>query len=101
MAPGFSSDSPSYAAFGASSGLGFPPPPLADFLTFSNTFEKYKILRISIPRFLVTGLPSIGVGDLGLLMAVTKGGVVGGYNFLAKRFTTWRGQRACQQIFVF
>lgn len=101
MAPGFSSDSPSYAAFGASSGLGFPPPPLADFLTFSNTFEKYKILRISIPRFLVTGLPTIGVGDIGLLMAVTKGGVIGGYNFLNNRFSKWRMQRACNALFVF
>jgi hypothetical protein len=101
MAPGFSSDSPSYAAFGASSGLGVPPPPIADFLTFSNTFEKYKILRISIPRFLVTGLPTIGVGDIGLLLAVTKGGVVGGYNFLTKRFQTWRTQRTCDGLFAF
>lgn len=101
MAPGFSSDSPSFAAFGASSGLGFPPPPLADFLTFSNTFEKYKIIRISIPRFIVTGIPRIGFGEVGLLLAVTKGGVVGGYNFLAKKFETWRGKRSCESLFAF
>lgn len=101
MAPGFSSDSPSFAAFGASSGLGFPPPPLADFLTFSNTFEKYKILRISIPRFIVTGIPRIGVGDVGLLLAVTKGGVVGGVSFLTKRFVSWRNQRTCEGLFAF
>jgi hypothetical protein len=101
MAPGFSSDSPSYAAFGLSSGLGVPPPPLADFLTFSNTFEKYKILRISIPRFIVTGMPTIGVGDIRLFGAVMKGGVVGGYHFLTDRFQTWRNKRSCKLLFDF
>jgi hypothetical protein len=102
MVPGFTSVSPTYAASGFSSGLGFPPPPLADFLTFTNTFEKYKILRVSIPRFIVTGAPTIGVGDIGLLMAVTKGGVMMGYNLLAKRFETWRARgNTCEGLFAF
>lgn len=100
MAPGFSSNSPSYAAFGLSSGLGFPPPPLADFLTFSNTFEKYKVLRISVPRFIVTGIPRISVGEVGLLLAVTKGGVMDGYQFLVKRFKSWRSPKTCDGVFA-
>ncbi|MFS4460896.1 hypothetical protein [Bdellovibrio sp. HCB2-146] len=101
MIPGFSTDSSSFAAFGLSSGFGLPPPPLADFLTFSLTGEKYKIVRVTIPRFIISGFPRISVGEMGKLMVVTKSGVMSAYGFLSKRFEAWRGQRTCSSVFSF
>ena len=100
MLPGFSSTSQSQMEFGASSGLGFPPPPLADLLTFTNNFEKVKILRVSIPVFTL-GFPRIVVGELGSLVVKTHGAFHDAYIMINDKIAAARAttMHSCPQIF--
>src|SRR5690606_22530784 len=61
--PGYNSSSQDFFAAGLSSSLGFPPPPLADFLTFSNSFERNVWIRITISP-ITKGFVRIQVGDI-------------------------------------
>lgn len=47
-APGFLTETPSMASSGVSSGIGFPPPPIADLLTFTNELDHKALLRVVV-----------------------------------------------------
>ena len=61
--PGSTSYGPEMYAAGVSTGVGFPPPPLGDLLTFTNTFKRTSLIKISISP-IVKGFIRISVGDL-------------------------------------
>lgn len=46
--PGYTSVSPEYFAFGGSSNLGLPLPPLADLMTYTNKFQLTPLIRVTI-----------------------------------------------------
>lgn len=98
--PGFSSISQSQMEFGLSSGVGFPPPPFADMLTFRNNFEKVKILRVSIPIFTL-GFPRIVVGELGSLVIKTHSAFHDAYIMINDKIAAARAttMHSCQQVF--
>lgn len=60
--PGYSSSSPEFFSSGLSSSLGFPPPPFADFLTFTNRFERQALIRVTVSP-LVKGFVRVHFGD--------------------------------------
>ncbi len=61
--PGSTSYGPDMYAAGMSTGVGFPPPPLGDLLTFTNTYKRTALIRISVSP-LVKGFVRVNVGDL-------------------------------------
>jgi len=63
VVPGFSTISPDYFAGGVSSSLGFPPPPLADLMTYTNRFERNALIRITVSP-IVKGFVRLQIGDL-------------------------------------
>jgi hypothetical protein len=46
--PGYAQAGKDYFSSGLSSNLGFPPPPFADFLSYSNQSERSSLIRISV-----------------------------------------------------
>lgn len=61
--PGYTTSSPEFFSAGLSSSLGFPPPPLADLMTFTNTFERNALIRITVSP-VMKGFVRIQVGDV-------------------------------------
>ncbi|MBC7457541.1 MAG: hypothetical protein H7235_04640 [Bdellovibrionaceae bacterium] len=61
--PGSTSYGPDMYAAGMSSGVGFPPPPIGDLLTFTNTYKRTALIKISVSP-LMKGFVRISVGDL-------------------------------------
>ncbi|MBC7755017.1 MAG: hypothetical protein H7Z71_12315 [Moraxellaceae bacterium] len=61
--PGSTSYGPEMYAAGMSTGVGFPPPPLGDLLTFTNTYKRTALIKISISP-IVKGFIRVSVGDL-------------------------------------
>jgi hypothetical protein len=59
--PGYLTRSTSMISSGFSSGLGFPPPPLGDLLTYTNSIDHRTIVRISVSP-LIKGFIRIGFG---------------------------------------
>lgn len=63
VVPAFSSTSSDYFFAGLSSSVGLPPPPLADFLTFTNKFERHVWIRITVSPVL-KGFVRLQIGDV-------------------------------------
>jgi hypothetical protein len=61
--PGSTSYGPDMYAAGMSTGVGFPPPPLGDLLTFTNTYKRTALIKISVSP-MVKGFVRVSVGDL-------------------------------------
>ncbi len=61
--PGYSSASPEFFSAGFSSSLGFPPPPLADLMTFTNKFERHTWIRVTVSP-VVKGFVRVQFGDV-------------------------------------
>lgn len=61
--PGSTSYGPDMYAAGMSSGVGFPSPPLGDLLTFTNSYKRTALIKISVSP-MVKGFVRIRVGDL-------------------------------------
>lgn len=62
--PAYSTVGPQVFSAGLSSSIGFPPPPLADLLTWSDHFEKRVLLRVTVSP-LMKGFVRLYVGDIG------------------------------------
>ncbi|MEN0058345.1 MAG: hypothetical protein AAGB31_05885 [Bdellovibrio sp.] len=63
LIPGYSSISSNYFSAGFGSSLGLPPPPIADFMTFTNKFERRNFLRVMVSP-LYKGFVRAQVGDV-------------------------------------
>lgn len=59
--PGYLTRSTNMISSGLSTGLGFPPPPLGDLLTYTNKLDHRTIIRISVSP-LVKGFIRVGFG---------------------------------------
>ncbi len=75
MVPGFSSSTNRSFMFGASSGLTWPPSPIGDMLTYSNSLKQSTLLRISLSP-LVKGFLRIKSANLKQLAAVSFSGLM-------------------------
>lgn len=64
MVPGFNSESGEFFTAGPSTSLGFPPPPLADMLTWQNTFERNTLVQFRL-SLLTKGYVRIYLGNWG------------------------------------
>ncbi len=60
--PGTTSQSSDAYAAGFSSGFGFPPPPLADILTFTTNYKRSHLIRISVSP-IVKGFIRVSFGN--------------------------------------
>ncbi len=100
-APGFKSTSPYHFAFGFSSGLGLPPPPIADGMTFTNSMNTTRVLRVSISPF-IKGFVNIGVGEVGQLISATMVTIKEAVATFKLRLQEYRhrpGAQTCEQMF--
>lgn len=63
--PGFLSTTPTMFASGLNSGIGFPPPPFGDVLSYTNTLDNKAIIRIMVSPTL-KGFVRVQFGGVGL-----------------------------------
>lgn len=97
VVPGFSTVSPDFFAGGMSSSLGFPPPPLADLMTYTNRFERNTLIRITVSP-IVKGFVRLQIGDLKGSMRLVVMRFVDVYRVISdKVFRT--GKRSCGLVF--
>lgn len=95
--PMFAGNGSKQFAFGLSSGIGFPPPPLADLLTFTNSHQETVTLRIEISRA-VKGFVRLKTGEYKTLVEPLVFTFAKGFEQMKAAVTHWRG-RSCQQVF--
>lgn len=69
VAPAASQSGPDIFSAGVATGFGFPPPPIADMYTWTDSFERRTIVRVSVSA-IVPGFFRMHVGDV-------KGSAVG------------------------
>ncbi len=60
--PGFSAENSEFATSGFNSSLSLPPSPLVDFMTYTNSFDRKTLIRITVSP-LVVGYLRIQFGD--------------------------------------
>lgn len=95
--PGYSTSSSDFFSSGLSSSLGFPPPPLADFLTFTNKFERQSLIRITVSP-MVKGFVRIQFGDLKGSMHLVAMRFVDVYRAISDKVHL-SGRRSCGPVF--
>jgi hypothetical protein len=96
--PGYSMSSPEVFSAGASSSLGFPPPPLADLLTFTNQFQRQALLRVTVSP-LVKGFVRIHVGDVKGSVTLIGMRFVDIYTVVAQKIRLKRQPLLCEGAF--
>jgi hypothetical protein len=95
--PGFSTTSSEFFAAGFSSGLGLPPPPLADLMTFTNKFERHVIVRVTVSP-LVKGFVRMQLGDVRGSVTLVAMRFVDVYRAITDKVFKTRG-RSCSLVF--
>ncbi|MFV8259424.1 hypothetical protein ACNQKP_16575 [Bdellovibrio bacteriovorus] len=95
--PGYSTSSPEFFSSGLSSSLGFPPPPLADLLTFTNRFERQALIRITVSP-LVKGFVRVQIGDVKGSVRLVAMRFVDVYTAISDKVHLG-GRRACGPVF--
>ncbi len=95
--PGYSASSSDYFSAGVSSSLGLPPPPLADFLTFTNTFERNALIRVTVSP-VVKGYVRIQFGDVRGSVRLVAMRFVDVYRAISDKVLL-AGRRACGPVF--
>lgn len=96
--PGSTAAGPELFTAGLSTGLGFPPPPIADFLTFSTKFQRNAILRISVSP-VVKGFIRVQIGDVKTSMKLITYRFVEVFNAIRGKVLLL-GRSSCQQVFA-
>ncbi|WII71261.1 hypothetical protein QJS83_12395 [Bdellovibrio sp. 22V] len=95
--PGYSVSSPEFFSAGFSSSLGFPPPPLADLLTFTNRFERNSLIRITVSP-VVKGFVRVQIGDVKGSMRLVAMRFVDVYRAISDK-VHMAGRRSCGPVF--
>lgn len=95
--PGYSTSSPEFFQSGLSSSLGFPPPPFADLLTFTNRFERHSLIRITVSP-VVPGFIRIQIADVRGGMQLVAMRFVDVYRAISEKVHLG-GRRACGPVF--
>ncbi len=96
--PGYSMASPDYFAAGFSSGLGLPPPPLADFLTYTNKFERNSLIRITVSP-IVKGFVRVQIGDIRGSVRLVVMPVVDLVRTISEKVIRYAGRNSCRRVF--
>lgn len=96
--PGNSMTSPDFFSAGFSSGLGLPPPPLADLLTYTNNFERTSLIRITVSP-LVKGFVRVHIGDLRASARLVVMPVVDLVKTISDKVVRYAGRNSCSVIF--
>lgn len=96
--PGYSVSSPEYFSAGLSSSLGFPPPPLADLLTFTNRFERHHLIRVTVSP-LVKGFVRLEFGDVRGSMRLVGMRFVDVYRAISDKVLSYGRGRSCSVVF--
>lgn len=98
VAPGATQYGPDIFSTGVASGIGFPPPPIADMYTWTDRFERRTVFRIAVSPIL-PGFVRLHVGDVkgsvrGLVLRVSDALVI-----LSKKILPLQ-RRSCQAVFA-
>lgn len=96
--PAFASNGAKQFTFGFSSGLGFPPPPMADLLTFSNSHRETVTFRIEISKAF-RGFVRIKTGEYKTLVLPIFEMLKERMVALTHGFAQIRG-KSCKQVFL-
>lgn len=96
--PAFATNGAKQFTFGFSSGLGFPPPPMADLLTFSNSHRETVTFRIEISKAL-KGFVRIKTGEYKTLIKPIFETLKERMIVLVHGFAQLRG-KSCKQVFL-
>ncbi|MNJ98476.1 hypothetical protein D3C87_162420 [compost metagenome] len=96
--PGFSTSGSDMFLAGASSSLGLPPPPLADLLTFTNSFERNALIRITVSP-LVKGFVRIQFGDVKGSIRLVAARFVDVYTAISDKVHRY-GRKSCGPVFA-
>lgn len=94
--PGFSTISPEYAAIGVSSSYGLPP--LADYMTYSNKFERTNMIRITISP-LVPGFVRVQFGSFVRPFQLMGMRFVDGFQLIAQKIKSKKAP-SCAALFL-
>ena len=96
--PGSSGAGPELFTAGMSSGVGFPPPPLADFLTFTNKFERNTVIRVTVSP-MVKGFVRVQLGDVKTSAKLITYRFVDIYNAIRNKVIQYN-RASCQRVFA-
>lgn len=97
--PGFSTTSSDYFSAGASSSLGFPPPPLADLLTFTNKFERHTWIRVTASP-ITKGFVRLQFGDVRGSFVLIINRFVDVYRYIVDKVFHFQ-KRSCGKVFIY
>lgn len=96
--PAFATNGAKQFAFGFSTGLGFPPPPMADLLTFSNSHRETVTFRIEISKAF-KGFVRIKTGEYKSLVKPVFEMLKNRMSLIMHGFAQIKG-KSCKQVFV-
>ncbi|MFP5519081.1 MAG: hypothetical protein ACLGGX_04210 [Bdellovibrionia bacterium] len=96
--PAYSSVGPAFFSAGLSTSIGLPPPPLADLLTWTDTFERRALLRITVSP-VMKGFVRVYVGDVGGTVKIMAFRVIDVLKELAKKVLPLQ-RRSCSRVFA-
>ncbi len=96
--PAFATNGAKQFTFGFSSGLGFPPPPMADLLTFSNSHRETVTFRVEISKA-IKGFIRIKTGEYKTLFKPVFESLKDRMVVLTHGFAQLRG-KSCKQVFL-
>lgn len=95
--PGFSTKGQDFFSSGVSTSLGLPPPPFADLLTYTNSFERRALIRVTISP-LVKGFVRLQLGDFKGSFRLVAARFIDVYELISDKVL--KSRRSCGRVFA-